>query len=608
MEAEVEPRSSRFDEEGGGIAGARRGLFDQGLARIPFEGYGGISLPFGVYSLAMELVGSADAPTAMSVGVHNMVAEGVFRFGTAAQKESVLSDLITGRKLGAFSLTEPTSGSDARSMSTIATKEGSGYVINGSKMFITNAGEADVYMVFAKTEKGHSVFLVDRSTPGLAAGEDIPKLGMRGSRTSEIRFDDCRVPSESLLGEDGKGFEYAKSMLNGSRIIMGSICVGIALTAYRKALDYGRQRVLFGERLADMQMTREKIANMRTEITSGRLLCLYASRLKELGLDHASEAAQAKVLSTEMAARGLRPGDTGLRRLRLHQRRHPPSLEGREAPCHRRGSLGGAQDADSLKGGLRFAVNIVVCVKHAVDESELRADPSGRPQLQGAQSKMSAFDRNAVEEAVRIKEKRSGTVTVISLGSGDWKKSLKEALAMGADKAVAVSSNQTLDALSTSYYLSRAVTRVGPADLVFFSEGASDTYEGLVGPMTAEWLGLPFLGYARKLDVGDGTVRCDLALEEQEEVAEAALPAVVSVVSEINEPRYPTLLQIMQASKKPMEEVALDSLKDERVPPVRVTVTEVQVQALSRKKVVFEGSPEESSKKLVDALRRDGVL
>ncbi len=126
--------------------------------------------------------------------------------------------------------------------------------------------------------------------------------------------------------------------------------------------------------------------------------------------------------------------------------------------------------------------------------------------------------------------------------------------------------------------------------------------------MAAEWLGLPFLGYARKLDVGDGTVRCDLALEEQEEVAEAALPAVVSVVSEINAPRYPTLLQIMQASKKPMEEVTLDSLKDERVPPVRVTVTEVQVQALSRKKVVFEGSPEESSKKLVDALRREGVL
>jgi len=303
LEAEVEPKSPRFDEEGGGIAGVRKALFDQGLARIPFEAHGGISLPFGVYSLAMELVGSADAPTAMSIGVHNMVAEGVFRFGTTSQKESVFSDLISGRKLGAFSLTEPTSGSDAKSMSTTAIREGSGYALNGSKMFITNAGEADLYLVFAKTEKGHSAFLVDRSTRGLSAGDDIPKLGMRGSRTSEVRFEDCHVPSESLLGEDGRGFEYAKSMLNGSRIIMGSICVGIALTAYRKALEYSKQRELFGQRLADLQMTREKIANMRTEITSSRLLCLYASRLKELGMDHASEAAQAKVLSTEMATR-----------------------------------------------------------------------------------------------------------------------------------------------------------------------------------------------------------------------------------------------------------------------------------------------------------------
>jgi len=253
-------------------------------------------------------------------------------------------------------------------------------------------------------------------------------------------------------------------------------------------------------------------------------------------------------------------------------------------------------------------MNIVVCVKHAVDESELRADAAGKPQLLGAQSKMSAFDRNAVEEAVRMREKKTGTVTVLSIGSGDWKKTVKEALAMGSDKAIAVNSGQQLDALSTSYYLSRAIRRAGAVDLVIFSEGASDTYQGLVGPMTAEWLRLPFLGYARKLEVGDGSVRGELAFEEHEEVAEAGLPAVVSVVSEINEPRYPTLLQIMQASKKPMEEVVLDSLKDENIPQAQVRVTDVQVQALSRKRVVFEGTPEEGSRKLVEALRKDGVL
>ncbi len=253
-------------------------------------------------------------------------------------------------------------------------------------------------------------------------------------------------------------------------------------------------------------------------------------------------------------------------------------------------------------------MNVVVCVKHAIDESELRADSSGSPQLQGAQARMSTFDRNAVEEAVRIKEARGGAVTVVSLGSGDWKKSIKEALAMGADRAVAVNSSGQLDALATSYFLSRAITRSGPFDVVILSEGSSDTYTGLVGPMTAEWLRLPFMGYVRKLEVREGTLRCELSLEEHDEIAESDLPAVVTVVSEINSPRYPTLLQIMQASKKPMEEVSLDSLKENDSPASRVQVGEVKVQAVSRKRVFLEGTPEESSRSLVEALRKEGVI
>ena len=303
LEANVVSGSAAFDADAGGIGEVRKKLFEQGLCRIPFDSHGGMALPFGIYTLAMELAGAADAATAMSMAIHNTVADGVRRFGSPSQKESVFADLISGRRLAAFSLTEPSSGSDARSMSTRAVRLGSDYLINGSKAFITNAGEADVYLVFARSEKGFSAFLVDRSTPGMTVGGEIPKLGMRGSRTAEVRFEDCRVPAESLLGEDGKAFEYAKTMLNGSRIIMGSICVGIARTAYGKALTYSAQRELFEQRLADLQMTREKVANMRTEITSGRLLCLYASRLRELGLGYASEAAQAKILSTEMAAR-----------------------------------------------------------------------------------------------------------------------------------------------------------------------------------------------------------------------------------------------------------------------------------------------------------------
>jgi alkylation response protein AidB-like acyl-CoA dehydrogenase len=304
LEKEVLPKSKGFDLNAGGIAEARRVLFDQGLCGMTFASDGGMSLPFGVYSLAMELVGAADAPTAMSMGIHNTVAETLYRFGSEPLRSTYLPDLLTGKRLGAFALTEASSGSDARSMKTRAVRSGSHFTLNGSKMFITNGGEADTYLVFAATDGGHVALIVDGSTPGLATGPDLEKLGMRGSRTAEVRFEDCTVPAENLVGEDGRGFEYAKSLLNGSRIIMGSVCVGIARVALQKAVEYSSERRLFGKRLADLQITREKVADMRTEITASRLLCLFASRMKEAG-DHefASEAAQAKVMATEAAAR-----------------------------------------------------------------------------------------------------------------------------------------------------------------------------------------------------------------------------------------------------------------------------------------------------------------
>lgn len=303
FESEVLPKSAEFDARAGGITVSRRVLFEQGVARMPFGPPAGLSLPFGMYCLAMELAGSADAPTAMSLGIHDTVAEGLYRFGSEAQKGELLEELVSGKKLASFSLTEPSSGSDARSMRTKATKEGSRYIINGTKTFITNAGEADVYFVLAATAGGHSAFLVDRANPGLSAGPDIPKLGMRGSRTAEVRLENCVVAADALVGKEGEAFQYVKAMLNGSRIVMGSICVGIALAAYTKALRYSTERELFSTTLSEMQLTKEKIADMRSQINASRLACLYAARLKDLGEDYASEAAQAKVLATEAATK-----------------------------------------------------------------------------------------------------------------------------------------------------------------------------------------------------------------------------------------------------------------------------------------------------------------
>jgi alkylation response protein AidB-like acyl-CoA dehydrogenase len=302
LEQKVLEGSPNYDLRRSDISEARSVLFENGLCSMIFpKTAGGLEVPFGVYSLAMELVASADAPTAMSIGIHNTVADGIYQFGNDKQRKEICQDLISGNKLASFALTEPSSGSDAKNMKTTAIKNRGGYVINGSKMFITNAGEADIYFVFARTEKSHAVFLVEKTNPGLKVGEDIAKLGMRGSRTAEVRFVDCQVPEDSLVGEDGQGFEYAKAMLSGSRIIMGSICVGIARIAFEKALTYSTQRRLFERALSEFQLTKEKIANMRTDITAARLLCLNASRLKEMGSDYASEAAQAKVFATESA-------------------------------------------------------------------------------------------------------------------------------------------------------------------------------------------------------------------------------------------------------------------------------------------------------------------
>ncbi len=302
MEKEVLPLSPGLDSGDVSMAEPRRALFSQGMGLIASPAkYGGLGLPFSVYAMAVELLGAADASMALSVEIHNAVAEGLLRFGTESQRERSLPSIIEGKKLASFALTEPASGSDAGNMATTAEKRGGEYAINGSKMFLTNAGEADVYLVFAKTPKGPSCFLLDAPNPGLKFGAELKKLGMRGSKTREVVFSDCRVPEENLVGEEGKGADYAKEVLHGARIVVAALNVGISQLAYGKALAYARQRRAFGKAIADFQLVREKLADTKIGINAGRLLYLYASRLKELGGDYASEASQAKVYATEMS-------------------------------------------------------------------------------------------------------------------------------------------------------------------------------------------------------------------------------------------------------------------------------------------------------------------
>ena len=304
LENEVLPLSPKLDSGEASIAKPRKALFKQGICQIAFpEEYGGLGLPFSVYSNAVELLGTADASIALSVEIHSAVAEGLHRFGSSDQKRQYLPRLLSGESLASFTLTEPASGSDAGTMATTAELKGGEFSINGSKIFITNAGEADLYMVFAKTRKGPSCFLVEAPCPGLKFGSDLRKLGMRGSRTSEVIFTDCRVPKENLVGEEGKGADYAKEILHGARIIVAAMNVGIARLAYDKSVAYARQRKAFGKTISEFQLIREKIADMKTDLNAGRLMYFYASKIKELGGDYSSEASQAKVFATEMSVR-----------------------------------------------------------------------------------------------------------------------------------------------------------------------------------------------------------------------------------------------------------------------------------------------------------------
>ena len=302
MEKEIMPHSPKFDLGQEPIGPSRKRLLENGMCQIPFpSGYGGLGLPFSVYANAVELLGTADASIALSVEIHNAVAEGIFKFGTTQQKANLLPSLTSGKTLASFALTEPASGSDARTVRTTAKPTKDDYVINGSKTFITNAGEADVYMVFARTEKGPSCLLVEAPNPGIRFGAPMSKLGMRGSKTSEVTFEDCHVPKDSLVGVEGEGIDYATQILHGARIVVAALNVGISSLAYAKALDYSKQRNAFGKPISEFQLTREKIADMKTGINAARLLYFYASRLKESGFDYSSEAAQAKVFATEMS-------------------------------------------------------------------------------------------------------------------------------------------------------------------------------------------------------------------------------------------------------------------------------------------------------------------
>ena len=300
IEKEIEPTAREIDVSAQFPKENVSKLFGQGFTSIGFpKEFGGLELPWPIYIAAMEMVGKACASTALTLAIHGTCCEGVRQFSNPDQKKQYLPGMINGKSLAGFSLTEPGAGSDARNMRTQARLEGDDWVINGTKMFTTNGGYCDLYFLFAKTPKGPSAFVVESKKA--KSSKDIEKLGVRGSVTSEVVFENAKIPRESLVGVEGEGFEYAKKMLWGGRVTIGALTTGIAQAAFEKAVRYSKERIAFGKTLSEFEMTQAKIADMLTMINASRMMVYRAARLKSEGKPFESEAAQGKLIATESA-------------------------------------------------------------------------------------------------------------------------------------------------------------------------------------------------------------------------------------------------------------------------------------------------------------------
>ncbi|GAB6935003.1 MAG: acyl-CoA dehydrogenase [Bacillota bacterium] len=309
-EKEVAPTAAERDEE----ERFDRAIFDKmaalGLTGIPWEEqYGGAGADFLSYVIAVEELSRVDASVGVTLSAHVSLASWpIWKFGTEEQKERFLRPLATGEKIGAYCLTEPGSGSDAAGMRTTAIRDGDSYVLNGSKIFITNGGVGDIYIVFAltdpKAEKRHrgiSAFIVEKGTPGFRMGKKESKLGIRSSTTYEVIFEDCRVPAENLLGQEGEGFKIAMMTLDGGRNGIAAQAVGIAQGAFEAALAYAKERKQFGKPIAAQQAIQFKLADMATKIEAARLLTYQAAWLEDNGLPYGKASAMAKLFAGDVA-------------------------------------------------------------------------------------------------------------------------------------------------------------------------------------------------------------------------------------------------------------------------------------------------------------------
>ena len=305
---EVKPLASELDEEERFPKETIPKLAKLGMLGIPFpKKYGGAGGDNLAYAICVEEIAKTCGTTSVIICAHtSLCSYPIYAYGTEEQKMKYLPDLLSGRKLGAFGLTEPGAGTDASDQQTTAVLEGDHYVLNGVKCFITNATEAETFVVFAMTDKskgnhGISAFIVEKDFPGFSIGKHEKKMGIRGSATSDLIFEDCIVPKENLLGQEGKGFKIAMGTLDGGRVGVAAQALGIGEGAIDEAIAYTKERVQFGKTLDKFQGLQWMVADMATQIDAARLLVRRAAFNHDVGLPFTKEAAMAKLYASEVA-------------------------------------------------------------------------------------------------------------------------------------------------------------------------------------------------------------------------------------------------------------------------------------------------------------------
>lgn len=307
---EIAPKAHAVDQEARFPIETFKELGKLGYLGLPIGSeYGGAGADYRSYVIAVEEIGRACGSTGLSYAAHvSLGTNPIYKFGTEEQKKKYVPKLCSGEYIGCWALTEPGTGSDASAQKTTAKRVGDHYILNGTKQFITNATDADVAVIMAMTDmslgrKGISCFIVEKDTPGYSVSKVEKKLGMRGSPTASLTFEDCKIPVENMIGAEGEGYKQALMTLEGGRLSIGALALGIAQSAFDAALTYAKQREAFGQPIGKFQMIQAYLADMSTYISAARLMLYHAAWMKDHGKRVTLEGSQAKLYASEIASK-----------------------------------------------------------------------------------------------------------------------------------------------------------------------------------------------------------------------------------------------------------------------------------------------------------------